>query len=587
MRQQLPSIGGRRLRWVLLVLVCMMAAFALKLLQYQVIQAPEINKVSFQKRSIETTIPAFRGEIVDAAGNVLAKTVYSYDVNVDPSMVNPFTRTINNKDVEISVQQATQEISDLLKIDIAELSPKLIGTGRYANLAKGVDAGTYRKLRALDIPWVFYDAKPHRIYPNGAVAGNVLGFVGKDGEPLEGLELSMNSCLAGQDGIETYERGVDGIKIPQSAQKLKVAKDGSDLVLTINSDLQYYAQQVMTKYVNKYRANWGSAVIVEAKTGRILAAAEAPTVDPNVYWQSDDADRRSRIFQASFEPGSTMKSLTAATLLEEKQATPNSQVVAPYRLKVLNGTHTIKDSHGHPTTNWTLTGVLAESSNTGIVQLGEKVSAKTRYDYYRKFGLGDVTAVKFSGEAAGIVHKPSETDALTPINAMFGQGITVTPIQSAMIYQTLANKGVRLSPILVEGCKKADGELVTTPVNAPVQVVSAQTARTTIDMLENVVQQGSIGRYAKIPGYRVAGKTGTAEIQDGTGYGTLRAISFIGMAPAEDPQYVLAVTIYKARTVDSSLFAVPAWKEIMEQVLHVYRVPPSATKSPNLSVTWK
>jgi cell division protein FtsI (penicillin-binding protein 3) len=409
----------------------------------------------------------------------------------------------------------------------------------------------------------------------------------KDGRPLEGLELAQDKCLAGIDGKETYERGVDGIKIPTSRQITTAPKNGGTLKLSIDSDLQYYAQQVMAHYVLKERADWGSAVVVEAKTGRILTAAEYPSVDPNNFTVFNDADRRSRIFQATFEPGSTLKTVTAATAIDQGVATPTTQVIAPQSTTVAGG-YRISDSHVHPTEHLTLQGVLIESSNTGIIQVGKRVPYATRFDYWKKFGLGERTAVNFAGEGSGIIHE--NTDGVSIYTTMFGQAMTVTPIQTAFLYQTIANMGVRLSPELLLDCKSATGKV--TPAEnkiKPVRVLKPSTARQVISMLENnVTQKGGVGSTAAIPGYRIGGKSGTAQIakDNGVGYISLHAISFIGMAPAEDPQYVLAVTIYKPRTVSNSIGATPPFKDILQQVLRTYRVPPSTTKSPNIPAKW-
>jgi cell division protein FtsI (penicillin-binding protein 3) len=356
-------------------------------------------------------------------------------------------------------------------------------------------------------------------------------------------------------------------------------------VLTIDSDLQYYAQQVLTNTVSKLRADWASAVVIEVKTGNILAAAEAPSVDPNATGKSNAADRGSRIFQASIEPGSTMKTVTAATVIDQGEATPESKIKAPYRYK-LDWGQDITDSHFHETQKLTLTGVLRDSSNTGIIQFGARVDTKTRFDYLKKFGVGEKTDVRFEGEAAGLLANWQDWDRMTDKTSMFGQGIAVTPIQAAFLYQAIANGGVRLQPRLIEGCRDANGNVVATPVKPGVQTVSAASARSTIDMLEKVVEEGGIGRTADVPGYRVAGKSGTAQIKDGAGYGTRYAISFIGMAPAEDPQYVVAVTVYKPRTVSNSRGATPPFRSIMEQVLLNYRVPPATTKSKNIDTEW-
>jgi cell division protein FtsI (penicillin-binding protein 3) len=283
-----------------------------------------------------------------------------------------------------------------------------------------------------------------------------------------------------------------------------------------------------------------------------------------------------------------LKTVTAATAIDQGKATPESRVIATQNAFVTKQHLEISDSHSHPPQKLTLTGVLRDSSNTGIIQIGAKVPLETRYNYWLKFGLGSRTAVDFPGEGSGIVHTPADTDGLTSYTSMFGQGMSVTPVQTAFLYQTIANNGVRLSPRLLMGCRNADNSVTALEKTiTPTRVVSVATARSTIDMLEKVVEQGPIGRTAAIPGYRLAGKSGTAQLKDGAKYGRLFAISFIGMAPADDPQDVLAVTIYRPRTVSNSLGATPPFKTIMQQVLRTYRIPPSTTKSANIATEWK
>lgn len=576
------SEKSRPLRWVLAIFI---VGSLIRLVDFQFISAAEIQEQSWQHRAITTTIPAVRGSIFDSSGAVLAKSITRFDINVDPSMVSDVSRIVNGQQVTVPVEQIASELAQILKMSVFEIQQKLSGTSRYANLKKQVDGATFRRIEALEIPWIFTRDVVDRVYPNGAVAGNLLGFVGDDGEPLAGLERQMNGCLAGVDGQETYEKGEDGIKIPSSVAVSQPARNGSDVVLTINADLQYYVQQVLTNTVANLKADWASAVVVEVKTGKLLAAAEAPTVDPNSPGKVQAQNRGARIFQAVFEPGSTLKSLTAAAAVDMGVASPTTQVKAPYRIRLPWGEY-IQDSHQHPTQNLTLTGVLRDSSNTGIIQIGAKVPLAKRFEYLKKFGLGQKTAVHFEGESGGILKNYKEWDQMTAQTSMFGQGLAVTPIQTAYIYQAIANKGLRLEPKLVEGCRDANGNFNATPDSPGVQAISPEAAKTTVAMLEKVVEDGPIGRTAGIPGYRVAGKSGTAQIREGAGYGYRYAISFIGMAPADDPKYVVAVTIYKPRTVSNSIGATPPFKNIFQQVLRTYRVPPSTTKSSYIPSEW-
>lgn len=568
-----------------LVLVLILI-FVARLAWFQVAAAETFRDEARAAIEVTHTIEAVRGDIVDSEGNVLATTIFTWDVNIDPVNVGPVTLDINGKPTPFTKEEIAAYIAEILKMSTEDVLAKMTGEGRYANLKQRASATQFTRLKNLDIPWVYFDRKQTRYYPQGAVAGNLIGFVGSDGSPLAGLERTMNSCLAGTDGKEIYEQGADLIKIPSSIRTITPVRDGSDVVLSINSDLQYAAQQEVAATVRRLQADWASAIVIEVKTGKILAAAEAPTVDPNKPGAVREQNRASRIFQAAFEPGSILKPVAAATAVDTKKATPTSQVVAPDKLRMPWGQY-INDSEVHAPEKLTLTGVLTQSSNTGIVQLGGKVDSATRYDYMKKFGMGQKTGVNFEGESSGVLANYTAWDKFTDKAVMFGQGVSLTPIQTAAIFQTFANKGVRLSPILVSGCRDKGGNMTPTKVEPEVRVLSESAASQTVDMLEKVVEKGPIGRTARIFGYRVAGKTGTAQIAEGKGYGRLHAVSFVGLAPAEDPQYVVAVTAYKSRTVSNSLGATPGFVAVMKQVLKTYGIPPSTTKSKNIPTEWK
>jgi len=581
---QNEDTSGRQ-RWFNRIIVFVICAFIFQLLNFQIINGQKYRDEADSYLNKTVNVKAIRGNILDSQGHILASEVTSWDVNIDPVNVGPVVLTISGQQVAFTKEQIAQKLADMLKIPLDKVLGKMTGVGRYANLKKKVGASTYIALHNLNIPWLYFDPQQSRIYSQGAVAGNLIGFVGSDGTPLAGVERTMNSCLAGVDGKESYVQGADLIKIPSSIQTITQVRNGSDVVLTIDSDLQYAAQQEMAATVRRLKADWASAIVIEVKTGRILAAAEAPSVDPNNPGLVAAQNRASRIFDFAFEPGSILKTVAAATAVDVGKASPTTHVIAPDRLRMPWGQY-INDSEIHPPWKLTLTGVLMESSNTGIVQIAGKVEAATRYAYMQKFGIGSKTGVNFGGESSGLLSDYKTWDKMTNEVTMFGQGVSLTPIQTAMIYQTIANKGVRLSPVLIDGCRDSSGNITKTSVPGPVKVISEASAQQVMDMLEKVVEQGPIGKTARIFGYRVAGKTGTAQIAEGRGYGSLHAVSFVGIAPAEDPQYVVAVTAYKSRTISNSLGATPGFVSVMKQVLKTFSIPPATTNSKKIPVRW-
>ena len=570
---------NRRLGAFAVVLFLIVAALGVRLVDFQVVKAAEIQEKSLASRSMTQTLQALRGDILDSSGQVLAKTVFRYDVNAAPKNVGPVFQTIDGVRTERSVDEIALELSQLLGVDYGEIMMRLEGDSEYSNLAKTVNAETFNAIRDLDIPWIFFDQFEDRLYPMGAVAGNVLGFVGSDGTPLAGLERQYNTCLAGVDGQETFERSAEGVRIPTSNQTTQPTEDGGQLNLSIDANLQFFAQQVLADTVNELSATWASAIVVEVETGRILAAAEAPTVDPNDPAAVPAADRGSRIFQAAFEPGSIMKAVSASMVLDTGTADEYDTVPAPDRMNLDFDNEYIKDSFSHEDFTLSLAGVLRYSSNTGMTNFASQIPRETRYEYLKKFGFGSVSPLRFEGESSGILHPASQWDEMTNLVTTFGQGISVTSLQMAYAYQAIANGGVRLDPILVDSCLAADGSVAYAPNQGSTRVLSTASANLNLELMEKVVEFGGVGKTAAIPGYRVGGKTGTAEIKSGSGYGDEYAISFYGIAPAENPTFVVGVTIYRPEGVSNSSKATPPFKAIMQQALKHYRIPPSTTES--------
>jgi cell division protein FtsI (penicillin-binding protein 3) len=570
---------NRRFGGFLVLVLMLVGVLGVRLVDFQVVRADEIREISLQKRSVTQNLTALRGSILDNSGQILARTVFRYDVNVAPKRVGPVSSYVDGVRTERSVDQIAIELAPLVGLSLEELLPKLQGDGEYANLAKRVDADTFNTIKEMRIPWVYFDRFADRLYPNGAVAGNLIGFVSNDGEPLAGLERQYNTCLAGVDGQETYERSAEGVRIPASSVVTQPVQNGGNLNLTIDANLQFFAQQVLAETVANLNADWASAVVVDIKTGKLIVAAEAPTVDPNDPAASSAKDRGSKIFQAAFEPGSIMKSLTTAMVLDSGVADENSTRKAPDYMKLDFPCGWIKDSFGHDTFDLTLAGVLRYSSNTGTANFARDITKEVRHDYLQKFGFGKPSALKFEGESSGILHDVKRWDKMTNFATMYGQGISVTGIQMAYAYQAIANGGVRLDPVLVESCELEDGTLKMVPKQNGTRVISAKSAKNNLELMEKVVEFGGVGKTAAIPGYRVGGKTGTAQIKDGAGYGSRFAISFYGVAPIENPRFVVGVTIYRPVGETNSAKTTPVFKAIMQQALKHYRVPPSTTKS--------
>jgi len=579
------------------VVIALTGVFVVRLADIQIVQASELNEQSKDKREITQVTYGDRGTITASDGTVLAGSVTRYNVTAAPAFAKDVTITTTAEDgtktkSTMTVDDVLAKVADITGGDAAAMSKAVRDDpeANFAYLVKGVDVDAFRavrELKASGVSWLYFERQSARSYPNGSVAGNLTGFIGTDG-PQAGLEMTADSCLAGTDGEQVYERGADGVQLPGSTVTMKEAVAGGTLKLTIDSDLEYMAQQAIAEQAQAIGAESATAVVQEVKTGKLLAVADWPAVDPNdVNLTKDVNDLGSRAFTASYEPGSTFKAMTAAMLLDSGKATATSQATVPYSRTFPWGGE-IHDATFHPTEKLTLTGILRDSSNVGISLLGQNLSAQQRHDYMVKFGLNEPTAVGFLGEPTQGIRPAAQWDQQTSINTMFGQGVSTTAVHIAGVFQTLGNHGLRLPTQLVDSCTAADGTVSMTPTAEPVQAVSPAAADTTVNMIESVVTDGDLSDVLTIPGYRVAAKTGTAEVAgtDGSGYGSDRIVSVAGIAPAEDPQYVVVVTFTKPSTMKTSAAAAPTFNKIMSQVLEMYRVPPSTEPAPDIPQTW-
>jgi cell division protein FtsI (penicillin-binding protein 3) len=400
----------RRILLSAVVLFALVGMFIVRLVDIQVVRAAELSEQANDIRSRSTPVYGTRGEIVDSNGKVLADSVMRYDIALSPKKAGDVDREVPDPadpgktiDATVPLAQVAAELGAVLGLTgdqvLGIISAELAENpdSDFAYVAKLVDTEAYEQVKALDIPWVVPYEHPSRRYPNGAVAGNLLGFVGDEGDALAGLEYSEDACLAAEDGEMSYLHSLkDWVAIPGSEQVHTEARDGGDLQLTIDADLQYFVQRVAAEQVQATGAQWATVTVMEAKTGRLLAIADVPTVDPNAPSATESDDRGSRAFTAPFEPGSTFKALTAASVIDAGKGDPASGVTSDYRYRPANGAD-INDSFFHGPTNYTMTGMLIDSSNTAMSLFGERVSDEQRYEDMLDFGLGATSEVGFAG----------------------------------------------------------------------------------------------------------------------------------------------------------------------------------------------
>ena len=580
----------RRTVAALIAVGVILGAFGIRMVDIQVVNADDYIADSLEQIGSSRPLAGTRGQIVDADGNPLAVTTLTYTAAIDPMNLKVRDEEDPTKLVfPADWEQTAAKIGEVIGLTGDEVRQKVDDkiaenpATQYVMLKKGISTAQMQQLKELKLSALTFAATQKRTYPDGAVAGNIVGFTGVADDasslkPLAGLELMEDQCLAATNGAETFQRGRDGQIIPGS-MRTTPAVDGGTVQLTIDRDLNWYLQQMIGEEVVKYGTASGTVLVVEVKTGAIRAAAEYPTVDPNDPSAVDPDDRRSRLFQNTFEPGSTFKAATAAMLLESGVIDMHTTVDAPSVWTFPNGAR-VKDATQHDSNRYTIAGALIDSSNVGLSMFGEKLSPQQRYDYFAQFGVGKKTAVDFIGEANGMIRTPDTWGAQDIYTTTFGQALTVTAPQVASLYQAIANDGVQTPLRLVEGCTAADGTVTKQEVPDAHRIMSEQTSAEMRTIVENVAEQGGVADLIKIPGYRIAAKTGTAQTLDEVNGGYKAGVydtSLVGFAPADDPQYVVIVTMKEPTKVTSSTAVAPAFQQAMTQVLKTYRVMPSAT----------
>jgi len=553
--------GAVRYHFTLVALTLALLVVAGRLVYIQGFESSAYAAQAQEQRTRDITLAPRRGSIYDREGEPLAVSIEARTVYATPYAVEDPAGT-------------AQAIAGVLGGEVADYEERLNRDTGFVYIARKVDMARARALEELDLTGIGFIEDSRRSYPSGELACQTLGFVGVDDQGLSGLELFYDDLLAGEPGTLLAERDPYGRVIPGGVMHEVDPVNGSNLVLTIDKDIQYEAQVLLAEAVETWGAQGGVAIVMDPRDGEIYAAASVPGFNPNDFGAYDDSTYRNRAITDTYEPGSTVKSFTAAAVIDAGLYTPESMFELPPSIQV--GGRTIGEAHGRGTVNWCLTDIVTNSSNVGAVKLGLALGPQGLYEYFDRFGFTEPTGVDFPGEAQGWLPPVDQWSASTIGTVPFGQGISMTPLQLARALSAIANGGELVTPhFLMAMPDDEDAELVWPTEEA----LSPEAAHTTRDMLTAVVTEGT-GANAAVPGYEVAGKTGTAQKArtDGVaGYAAGRYVaSFSGFLPADDPQVLILVAIDEpSNSIYGGTVAAPTFSRLAQFAVSHLKIPPS------------
>ncbi|KAA1250371.1 penicillin-binding protein 2 [Mycobacterium simiae] len=581
------------------VIFTLMIVAATQLFFLQVSSAAELRAQAAGQLKVTDVEPALRGAIVDRHNDRLAFTIEARALTFQPKRVRQQLEEAKKKspaapDPQQRIKDLATEIAGKLnnKPDAATLLKKLQSNESFVYLARAVDPVVATAICA-KYPEVGSERQDLRQYPGGSLAANIVGGIDWDGHGLLGLEDSLDAALGGTDGSVTYDRGSDGVVIPGSYRNRHKAVHGSTVQLTLDNDIQFYVQQQVQQAKNLSGARNVSAVVLDATTGEVLAMANDNTFDPSQdIGRQSDKQLGNLAVSSPFEPGSVNKVITASSVIEYGLSNPAEVLQVPGTIQM--GGVSVHDAWEHGVMPYTTTGVFGKSSNVGTLMLAQRVGPERFYDMVRKFGLGQRTGVGLPGESAGLVPPIDQWSGSTFSNLPIGQGLSMTLLQMTGMYQAIANDGVRIPPRIIKATISADGTRTEEPRPEGVRVVSAQTAQTVRQILRAVVQQDPMGYQqgtgpaAAVPGYQMAGKTGTAQqINPGCGcyFDNVYWITFAGLATVDNPRYVIGLMMDNPeRNADGSPghSAAPLFHNIAGWLMQRENVPLSPDPGPPL-----
>ena len=570
-----------RLRIGFLVIAMLVSVFAARLFQLQGIDAKAYVAKARAEGVVTVSLPANRGAITDRNGAPLAESVDGLMVVADPSVT-----------VKHASEIATI-IARRLRIDYFDVLERLRKPDtHFQYIARRVPSTEARAvvqaIAARGYKGIDTRRDPLRSYPADDVAANLIGFMNAEGDAAEGAELMFDARLSGKDGSATYEVG-GGNRIPLGDNNVVAPKSGDDLALTIDRDVQWYTQRVVRSAVQRSGGSSGAAVVMDSRTGELLALADYPSFDANQPTLSPKRDLGSRALRDVYEPGSVEKVLTASALIDAGKVTPDTRITVPSELRRQD--RVIHDYFDHGKLRLTLTGVIAKSSNIGTVLAATQFSHRELYDYLRKFGLGSRTGVGVHGESGGVLNDWRTWSQINQDTIAFGQGLAVNAVQMAAAVNVVANGGSYVRPSLVRGeARTSAGDVVGSDTSIERRVISARAARLTAGMMEAVTNPDTgTAPAAGIEGYRVAGKTGTAQRVGKTCrcYDGTFTVSFAGFAPADSPRFLVYVVVQDPKNGGGGgSVGGPAFHKIMSYLLTKYAVPPTGSAAPTPRIEW-
>jgi cell division protein FtsI (penicillin-binding protein 3) len=563
-QRRIRSSGSGRFAFLLIALSSLLLVIAGRLVYVQVVAAPVYAAKATAQRMRDIELPPLRGTIYDREGEALARSVAARTVYAAPNTVKDKSGTAHS-------------LASVLGGSAALYQQKLSKDSGFVYIARKIDLAKAKKLEALKLEGIGLLEDSKRVYPSDDLAAQTLGFMGIDDKGLAGIEKRYDEVLAGKPGVLLGERDPYGRPIPGGVQKSVDPVDGHDIVLTIDKDIQYHAQVELAKAVDKWGATGGSVTIMNPQNGEIYAIASTPGFDPNDYQHADPRGFRNRPILDAYEPGSTIKSVTAASVVEKGLFTPKSKVHLPATLRVAG--RTIHDAEGRGSVDWSLTDIVTHSSNIGAAKIGMKLGKQGLYDSFKRFGLTEVTGVDYPGEAKGWLPRPKFWDNGAVASISFGQGLSATPLQLARAVSAIANGGTLVTPHFLLDVPQDKSQRITWPTR---QACSRETAVTTTNMLKNVVVEGT-GQAAAVPGYVVAGKTGTAQVAlpNGRGYADgVYISSFIGYLPADNPQLLIQVKLdAPSNAIFGGVVAAPAFSTLAQFCCDHLKIAPTNAQS--------